>query len=174
LHVPDISLIRNFAKYLGTASALQAYLGNKGRATRIIPPDKRVARKGPLHWRGEISHKAIARAAGLGWLGKCMLLVTPQFGPRVSLVSVLTGMDLAAGEPLPNRCGACTRCIDACTARALRATDFCEYPNRLEDALNVDTCGPWVTENWYAGNPCYDCMLACPWGRRNRRSTTAK
>lgn len=151
------------------ASTLQGHLRNKGREAKVIAPDKRVMGKGPLHWRGEISHKAIARAAGLGWLGKSMLLVTPQFGPRVSLVTVLADMALAAGKPLPNQCGECTRCIDACTTGALRVTNFRDYPARLEDSLDVGTCGAWIGKSWRAGNLCYDCMLACPWGRTNSR-----
>ncbi len=130
----------------------------------MIVPDKRVAREGPYHWRGEISHKAVAHAAGLGWIGRSMLLVTPQYGPRVSLVTVLTDMPLAAGKPMANRCGKCTRCIEACTRGALGNGHFDDRPARLEDALSVGTCGPWIGKSWRAGRLCYDCMLACPWG----------
>ena len=52
------------------------------------------------HQRGHLSHKALAHAAGLGWLGRNNLLVHPQFGARVRLVSILTDLPLQVDRPL--------------------------------------------------------------------------
>jgi len=49
---------------------------------------------------GHVSHKAFARAAGLGWIGKNILLITPKYGPRVRLATVLTDIPLKPGKPL--------------------------------------------------------------------------
>ena len=55
-----------------------------------------------------LSHKAVAVAAGVGWQGKSLLVVSPQHGPRIRLVTVLADLPLAPDAPLKNRCGGCT------------------------------------------------------------------
>jgi epoxyqueuosine reductase QueG len=71
--------------------------------------------------RAHLSHKRIAIAAGLGWLGRNNLLVTAQYGSRVRLATVLT--DLALEPTLrasaDSGCGECRDCIAVCPARAI-------------------------------------------------------
>ena len=76
--------------------------------------------------RGHLSHKRIAVAAGLGWLGRNNLLVTPAYGAQVRLVTVLTNLPLPAGEPLARDCRSCRRCVASCPANAIgeTAVDF--------------------------------------------------
>jgi ferredoxin len=61
-------------------------------------------------------YKAIGNFAGLGWIGKNHLLVTPDRGPRVALGAVLTDAPLpvTANTSMPRQCGSCRRCIDIC------------------------------------------------------------
>ena len=65
-------------------------------------------------------HKTVATRAGLGWIGKTALLVTPQFGSAVRLNSVLTDMKLdETAEPVTDsRCGDCNICVDECPGGA--------------------------------------------------------
>jgi epoxyqueuosine reductase QueG len=78
--------------------------------------------------QGHISHKAIAVKAGLGWLGRNNLLVTPSWGSQVRLVSVLTDAEFEPGNtsPVEDGCGKCTACIKACPAGAI-GQSFREY-----------------------------------------------
>jgi epoxyqueuosine reductase QueG len=69
--------------------------------------------------RGHLSHKRVAAAAGLGWLGRNNLLVTPQHGAQVRLVTVLTDLDLTPDRPIENGCGECRACVSACPAHAI-------------------------------------------------------
>ena len=69
---------------------------------------------------GHVSHKALAIAAGHGWLGRNNLLVHPQYGAQVRLVTVLTNYPLIANVPLKTNCGTCRACIDACPSRAIK------------------------------------------------------
>ena len=69
-----------------------------------IPASQVLDRK---EWSGAISHKAVARMAGLGWQGKNLLLITPQYGSKVRLVTVLTNAPLIVDAPIKNRCGNC-------------------------------------------------------------------
>jgi epoxyqueuosine reductase QueG len=69
--------------------------------------------------RGHLPHKRIAAAAGVGWLGRNNLLVTPDYGAQVRLVTVLTDLDLAPDRPVENGCAECRACVSACPAHAI-------------------------------------------------------
>jgi len=65
-------------------------------------------------------HKTVAVRAGLGWIGKCALLVTDQYGSAIRLTSVLTDAPLPADCPVArSKCGACKACFEACPAHAV-------------------------------------------------------
>jgi epoxyqueuosine reductase len=72
--------------------------------------------------RGHLSHKRVAVAAGLGWLGRNNLLVTPKHGAQVRLVTVLTDLELEPDRPLKKDCGSCRACVGACPASAIGET----------------------------------------------------
>jgi epoxyqueuosine reductase QueG len=69
--------------------------------------------------KGHISHKHVGASAGIGWIGRNNLLVHPRFGARVRYNTVLTDIDLAAGEAHAFGCGECRLCIGACPASAI-------------------------------------------------------
>jgi epoxyqueuosine reductase len=72
------------------------------------------------HQRGHLSHKRVAQAAGIGWLGRNNLVIHPQHGARIRLVSILTDLPLQADKPLDNSCGTCRRCLAVCPAKAIK------------------------------------------------------
>ena len=73
---------------------------------------------------GALSHKLAAHLAGLGWIGKSCLLITPECGPRVRLATVLTDAPLETGEPIPNGCEDCRKCVDVCPVNAFTGVSF--------------------------------------------------
>lgn len=78
-----------------------------------------------LDWekqRAHLSHKHVARAAGLGWFGRNNLLVNPELGARFRLVTALTDMPLEPDAPLDRDCGPCHACAPACPAGAIKNT----------------------------------------------------
>jgi epoxyqueuosine reductase QueG len=118
--------------------------------------------------QGLFSHKLAARQAGLGWIGKSCLLITPEVGPRVRWASILTDAPLAPGQPMDQRCGDCRECVNACPVGAFTGRNFhpseprearydafkCQaYFRRHEDVPDLDR------------SVCGMCVYICPNGR---------
>jgi len=70
--------------------------------------------------KGHLSHKHVAACAGIGWIGRNNLLVTPKWGARVRLVSILTDFPLKVDKKLDRNCGDCTRCLNVCPVGAIK------------------------------------------------------
>jgi epoxyqueuosine reductase QueG len=122
---------------------------------------------------GLFSHKLAAHLAGLGWIGKSCLLVTPQVGPRVRWVTVLTDAPLATGQPLRERCGSCTECVDGCPAHAFTGRRFREDEPR-EARFDVHKCYAYQRrEREHLDSIlCGVCLYVCPYGRKTGRVAT--
>lgn len=153
------------------AAGLADWLRRRGHAARPIPASE-VADESRL--LGSLSHRAMARMAGLGWQGKSLLIVTPQYGPRVRLATVLTDMPLATDRPLRNRCGTCDRCVRACPAAAIKGAPPADRYNGRGDALDLDRCAKKALQFKalpdIAARVCGVCIRVCPFGsRRGRR-----
>ena len=123
---------------------------------------------------GAISHKAIARMAGIGWQGKSLLIVSPEHGPRIRLATVLTDMPLAPDGPIRSRCGSCAECTNACPVGAIRnATPHGMFTNR-EEALHFSRCADRTFDNsrmsGIGARICGVCVKACPHGKRKHLS----
>ena len=120
---------------------------------------------------GAISHKAIARVAGLGWQGKNLLLITPQYGSRVRLVTVLTDAPLQVAQAMENRCGKCMQCRDACPVGAIKGVSTKDNYSTREEAIYLDKCSNKLIEEFAKldgiGSPiCGICIKACPYGSK--------
>lgn len=149
------------------AISIAKWLEDRGHLSLPVPASQILDKK---NFFGAISHKAVARMAGLGWQGKSLLLVTPIYGPRVRLVTVLTAAELPVDEPMKNRCGNCRECEKACPSGAIKGVSTqTHYPER-EDALYFDRC---VAKTYafanlpHIGAPiCGICIRVCPFGRK--------
>lgn len=122
-------------------------------------------------WQAAVSHKAVARMAGLGWQGKSLLLVTPEYGPRVRLATVLTDAPLEADSPVPNRCGGCTSCRDACPVGAIKGEGTDDHYKTRNEALYFERCVEKLTTEFAPmqdiGHPiCGICIKVCPFGMK--------
>lgn len=90
--------------------------------------------------RVAFQHKTAATRAGLGWIGKSALLVTPRYGPRVRLATVFTDMPMDVGTPIiAGRCGDCTACLEACPAGAIKGREW-EIGLAREELVDVHVC----------------------------------
>ena len=113
------------------------------------------------------SHKLAAHLAGLGWIGKSCLLVTPEVGPRVRWASILTDAPLAAGQPMAQQCGACMECIKACPAHAFTGRNF-QADEPREARFDVLKCYEYQYRKRGQMDSilCGMCVYICPYGRK--------
>jgi epoxyqueuosine reductase len=125
---------------------------------------------------GPLLERELAQRAGLGWIGKNTCLINPERGSHFLLAEVLLGIKLVPDQPFTaDRCGACTRCIQACPTS-------CIMPDRTLDAsrcisyLTIETKGAMPEElrphigDWIFG--CDVCQDVCPWNVRFSKPTT--
>jgi epoxyqueuosine reductase QueG len=144
-------------------------LQNDGYLSLPVPASQVLDRK---NWMGAISHKAVARMAGIGWQGKNLLLITAKYGSRVRLVTVLTNAPLKVDGPLKNRCGECNMCRDACPVGAIKGVGTRTHYRDREEALYLSRCADKLAGEFAAipdvGVPvCGICIKVCPFGRRS-------
>ena len=106
--------------------------------------------------KGHISHKALAQAAGIGWLGRNNLIVHPEYGARIRLVSILTDLPLQTNGPVEDACGECRQCIAVCPAGAIKeqaeAFDHLGCFEKLKEFRNTYNIGQYI---------CGVCIKAC-------------
>jgi epoxyqueuosine reductase len=117
---------------------------------------------------GPVLERDWAAACGVSWHGKSTMGIHPRLGTWFFLSVILTTLEFDPDAPLPDRCGSCTRCIDACPTAAITA------PYRLDarrclSYLTIENKGPIPVEFRRAMGDrifgCDDCLDACPWNR---------
>lgn len=114
------------------------------------------------------SHKLAANLAGLGWVGKSCLFVTPEAGPRVRLATVLTDAPLKiTGTPVESKCVNCNQCVEICPVNAFTGEPFRENEPR-EVRYNAKRCENYLynSKNHDEWNVCGLCIYVCPHGKK--------
>ena len=150
------------------AFKISKQLQSDGYLSLPIPASQILDRE---NWYAAISHKAVARMAGLGWQGKNLLLITPEYGSRVRLVTVLTNAPLKTDAPIKNRCGKCMLCHDACPVGAIKGVNTEDHYKNRDEALYFHKCVEKLTDEFAklpdVGVPiCGICIKVCPFGRK--------
>ena len=147
-------------------SRIASVLQRKGYRAFPVPASKRVDDDRIC---AIFSHKLSAHLAGLGWIGKNCLLITPDMGPRVRWATVLTDAALATtGRTIDERCGDCRECADICPVKAFTGQLFRAGEPRSArfDATKCDRYLHKMKEIDAETAVCGLCLYACPYGRQ--------
>jgi epoxyqueuosine reductase len=123
---------------------------------------------------GPVVERVYAKYSGVGWIGKNTCLISQKKGSWLFLGVILTSLELEADLPAPDRCGSCTRCIEACPTDAILA------PYQLDSSkcisyLTIEKRGS-IPEDLRAGMGrhvfgCDICQDVCPWNRKAPATT---
>jgi epoxyqueuosine reductase len=164
-YVSRYALGRDYHKVMRAALGRLA----KGLAEEIGPFGYRVCVDS-----APVLEKALARNAGLGWIGKHTNLISREAGSWFFLGEILTDLPLPQDEPASAHCGTCTACIAACPTQAIVA------PYRLD----ARRCIAYLTIEHHSAIPvelrtaignriygCDDCQLVCPWNKFAHRAS---
>jgi epoxyqueuosine reductase len=117
-----------------------------------------------------VMEKELAARAGIGWMGKNTCIIHEKVGSFILLGQILTTLDLPADSPADDRCGSCTRCIDACPTAAITAPYEMDA-SRCISYLTIEHRGDITADlqpkigNWIYG--CDICQDVCPWNRKS-------
>ena len=118
---------------------------------------------------GPLVERVYAKYAGVGWIGKNTCILNQKVGSWLFLGVILTSLELAPDVPAPDRCGTCTRCIDACPTKALVAPYQLDS-NLCISYLTIEKRGA-IAEEVCEGMGrhvfgCDICQDVCPWNHK--------
>ena len=149
-------------------STAERFLKEKGYVAKSFSATTTDAGYNPETLSTILPHKTIATRAGIGWIGKCALLVNRTFGSAIRLTSVMTNAGLPAGDAIDvSQCGDCSLCVDNCPGKApsgrnwqvslYRDSFFDPFACRkAARELALRNTGLQVTI-------CGICIAVCPW-----------
>ena len=106
--------------------------------------------------KGHLSHKHMARAAGLGWIGRNNLLANEKFGSRIRLVTILTDLPLVTNSPSIKDCGSCLYCLSVCPAGAIK-----ERQEDFDHLRCYEQLRTFAKTLHFSHNICGVCVKAC-------------
>ncbi len=126
---------------------------------------------------GPLVERIYAKYAGVGWIGKNTCIINQKVGSWLFLGVILTSLEIPPSLPAPDRCGTCTRCIDACPTDAIVAPYQIDS-KRCISYLTIEKRGA-IPENLREGMGrhvfgCDICQDVCPWNRKAPITTAAE
>jgi len=146
-------------------SLISSFLHRRGYRALPIPAAERTDTEKAVP---TVSHKMVAHIASLGWIGKNCLLITPEYGPRIRLSSILTNAPLfATNNPLEQRCNTCRACVEICPVTAIKGRNY-QFGEAREERFDFRKCQSYFEElkkDTSKKAVCGMCLYICPFGK---------
>jgi epoxyqueuosine reductase len=143
------------------SAMLAQSLDKAGFQAFVVPSSQTVDR---TKLASVFSHKLAAHLAGLGWIGKSALLITPEHGPRVRWGTVLTDTPLETGTPMDEMCRDCLACVKDCPAHAFTGQAF-DKPRPRSEIFAAEACDNYLSKREALHTACGMCVYICPFGK---------
>jgi epoxyqueuosine reductase len=170
VHHKSIAALNNYWYYvyqivnprLDSISLILAQSLDKAGFQAFVVPSSQTVDRARL--TGVFSHKLAAHLAGLGWIGKSALLITPEHGPRVRWGTVLTDAPLEAGISMDEMCRDCRACVKGCPAHAFTGQAF-DKPRPRSEIFAAEACDHYLSKREALHRACGICVYVCPYGK---------
>ncbi|MHB8854558.1 MAG: tRNA epoxyqueuosine(34) reductase QueG [Ignavibacteriaceae bacterium] len=126
---------------------------------------------------GPVMDKVWAVKSGLGWMGKHTNLINKEFGSWFFIATIITNFEFDYAIPIPDFCGTCTACIDACPTDAI-VNPYIVDSNKCISFLTIENKNEISDEfkgkfnNWIFG--CDICQDVCPWNIKFSQETSSE
>jgi epoxyqueuosine reductase len=147
----------------------EIFLHIRGYQYKSIPISIPVESNKQLESLHQFPHKTAATRAGLGWIGKSALLITPEYGPRVKLFTILTNAGFIKAYPInENKCGSCQMCVSICPCNAIKNVGWHVGVDR-DTMINVYSCNEYrlnFESQIGRKHSCGLCIKVCKFGKQ--------
>ncbi|MBK7378346.1 MAG: tRNA epoxyqueuosine(34) reductase QueG [Ignavibacteriales bacterium] len=126
---------------------------------------------------GPVMDKAWAARSGIGWMGKHSNIINREYGSWFFIANIICNQEFVYSEQIPDFCGECTACIDACPTDAIIHNyvvdaNKCISYLTIENKGSIDTSFKDKFDNWLFG--CDICQDVCPWNIKFAQETSLK
>jgi epoxyqueuosine reductase len=124
---------------------------------------------------GSVMDKVWAVRAGIGWMGKHTNVINKEYGSWFFIANIITNYDFEYSKQVPDFCGECTACIDACPTDAIVSkyivdANKCISYQTIENKNEIPSDLKGKFDNWIFG--CDICQDVCPWNIKFSQLTT--
>jgi len=145
---------------------------------RAVAMTRESVGKGEAEYNTVLPYKTLATRAGVGWIGRCALLVNDQYGSAIRLSGILTDAPFETAVPVErSRCGRCVACVRLCPAHAINGREWSVGVSR-DELVDAPMCRKVARERAGLGfgradmTICGKCIEVCPYTRQYLRTSS--
>ena len=152
--------------FVSTGANILREQGYRAIAQTRVEVDKKKEKHLPI-----LPHKTVATRAGIGWIGKCGLLVTEKYGSMIRISTILTDAPLPSASPInQSHCGKCMEWQSHCPAKAIKG-NLWSVLTQQNDLFDIDVCRKTskdLSQQYLSKNIsiCGKCIASCPYTKR--------